>query len=195
MTGEQGSLSPLHSDSEERYDNRRQLKVTYRWYWLTPAAGGIFVMVVGVLLLESHPVAANRVLLGYLSIVGGVAIMAVSIVAQLLRRHTDVASVSLSDLEVRFISRNGTESSARWDTRPLFFRLWHATEHPPGTPVHIEGHMLEWGKIQSPVSDEIFSALLRRAHRLGLQVSRSTEKLPGPRGPPSIIEIVEFRAD
>ena len=123
----------------------------------------------------------------------GAAFPLVAFTGQIQRCRSYVTDVTITDAEVRLTSKNGAERSARWDRRPIFVRLSHAIEHPPGTPVRVPGRILEWSEIHTSVSDQIVSAILDRARRLGFQVSRETEKWPSLFGFGSIIEVLEIR--
>jgi hypothetical protein len=185
--------------SVEVLDNWAHLRRTLRGqlgFAIGGAAVGLAMIISGLVLLPRLPGYDRTTFQGpaglYYSMVGfGAALLVIGLLGASQRRKL-VVEVTISDDCVQLKSRDGSEQSVRWSDNPLYVRLWHAVEHPPGTAVHVEGRMLEWGRVRCPVSDEIVSALERRARRLGLDVSRTQEKFSF-RGPPSILEVIEFR--
>jgi len=194
LTSAETSPSPVLEGQVERFDRWPPPKQAGRRgpsLSQTLTGVGLATIVVG-LLLFILPLSPSRVPLAVLPTGLGAALEVLTVAGWLESRHT-VSEVLISDTEVRFTSRNGRVRSASWGSRPVFVRLWHPIEQPPGTPIHGGTWGLLWGKIRADLSDEIARALVRRARGLGLRVTQESKEWPGWKGLPMIVEVVNLR--
>lgn len=181
-----GSEQPLASDSQQFKNQEGRATSRSRLYLALGFGGfGVALAVAGVLWFT---VPVNYILIGF-----GIAFPLIAVLGNLQASRTRVLTVTITDTEVRMTTAGGEVKQARWDSQPLLVRIVHAVEHPPGTPVDVAGRILDWDFIHTDVTTQVADALIDRAQRLGLQVSRTKERFSIGQGAASILEVVQIR--